>query len=159
MGGLTKWSVSFQSDEIPKRTNPIGNDLLQALRERLRRHLAVHMNTTVLGQRVPQGERIELHVCVPMCEPLQERGDNIPRAGPRLVYRACGAWCGTHPCSPSSFTLSQRLRMNSQFSLVRFSSVVLAWVEERESVAVKGCQDDSAHRQYHRKDSLARLET
>lgn len=45
-----------------------------------------------------------------------------------LLQRSCFP-CNnqhTHPCSPSSCTLSQRFKINSQFSSVRFSSVVLS---------------------------------
>jgi len=41
-----------------------------------------------------------------------------------------------YPICPSSCTLSHKFNMSSQFSLVKFSSVVLSSLEFEESVAV-----------------------
>lgn len=46
-----------------------------------------------------------------------------------MHVRLLGTLAGAHPCSPSSCTLSHKLSMSSQFSPVRFSSVVFAGKE------------------------------
>lgn len=83
----------------------------------------MELDVAVLGERLGEGEGVELDVGAAVCEALEHRGRDV----------ACAAWgqdmvsrkeVMAHPSGPSSRTLSQRLRMSSQFSDVRFSSVV-----------------------------------
>lgn len=61
-----------------------------------------------------------------MRKPFQNRRDHITSAAEQRSdeYRTQGKEYKIYPCSPSSWTLSHRFSMSSQFSLVKFSSVV-----------------------------------
>jgi len=97
-----------------------------------------------------------------MCEAFDDGGDNIASAVERDV-RALG-WVGRkrkkYPGSPSSSTLSQTLRITSQFSLVKFSSVALTIyvMHGRCRVGVKLIMSVVVtHQRYHRKGWSGRL--
>jgi hypothetical protein len=94
------------------------------LGERPAGNLPMDLNATVLGKSFCECERVKLDVCVPVDQALKECSNDVSSPkwgenGPLSAFR------GAYPCSPSSWTLSQRLRMISQFSDVWFSSVAL----------------------------------
>lgn len=80
---------------------------------------------TILRERLGEGQCIKLNVRRAMREALQNGSGDV--SGPATILSKAIVEQGyTHPASPSSKTLSQRLMITSQFSLVWFSSVALA---------------------------------
>ena len=59
-------------------THSICDKFLQPSSERFRRHLAMQSQSAVLRKRFRQSERVQLNVCIPMSEPLEYRGDDVP---------------------------------------------------------------------------------
>lgn len=82
----------------------------------------------VLRERLCEGERIQLHIWGAVCKTFEQCCDRAActgEAGSALVKRRIKS-ADANPASPSSCTLSQRLRTVSQSSPVRFSSVAFA---------------------------------
>jgi len=59
----------------------------------------------------------------------------------------------THPCSPSSSTLSHKFRMVSQFSLVRVSSVAFTFIVGEHKVERRDTSLRGTYQRHRRKDS------
>lgn len=146
-----------QSGDVARSsTHSVRDKFFQRSGERLRRKLAMKGHSTVLGKRFRQSEGVQLNVRIPMSEPFEYRCHDVTGTKKHWVrYVRKESWGVRYPISPSSWTLSHKLRISSQFSPVRFSSVVLAGAEREE--AFHALKDIGSYRQSRRTGSLSQL--
>ena len=62
-------------------THPVGNEFLESLGKCTGRNLAVDFYPTVLGEGLGKRKRVELDVRRPVCQALEDCGDDIPCSG------------------------------------------------------------------------------
>ena len=67
--------------EISWNINPVCYYSLQALSERAAGNLSVDFDAAVLGQGLCYSKRIQLHICISMCETFEDGRDDITGAG------------------------------------------------------------------------------
>jgi len=88
----------------------------------------VKILATVLRKRLGEYEGVELDIRVTVSKALEDSRNDVSCASKIFDYMQIKERrrLVTYPCSPSSWTLSHKFRMSSQFSLVRVSSVAFA---------------------------------